>query len=218
MRSSASSWNSAARPDAVTLHHGEVRFSPPEAWRHVAAPPRASSGLVDREAWDEWVAPDGGAHAVKACFGGDLGVWSEEATPLILGPLEGAARAAAAERDATLELHAVRDDGPNVRGERLLDALGKTVGRTVVGFAATGERESRMRGCFLLCAPTSPGCEAAISEAVAIGFDPPPPAGLVLRGVELGIQHSRWVAGASGALLALAFATAIATRPRSRRK
>jgi hypothetical protein len=201
-----------------------ISFAPPSGWSTTeVAPPTLSvvSGVaVDH--WEAWRAPDAsGGRAVSACLGLDLSAWADEATPIALDRLHATMTTVATALDPpmTLRWASERRHGAVVEQTFVDSDSGRAsvVARTFVGFAhaASGPR---LRGCFVLCAPTSGPCEGGLLQATAPSFVPPPAASVPLRVVVLGMHQPRAVAAGAVMLFFTVGLAALWTRPRPQRR
>ena len=203
---------------------GDVVFAPPSAWLRADIPPPALRESLDVaiDRWDAWRAPDDGpGRAASACFGVDLGTWTDEATPFALDRLAAMTAAIATRLDATAELHLSRTDCADAVVAQAfvggVDPHATPVARTFLGF--TGPRDHpHLRACFVLCAPTTPACEVAIAATTTSGFVAAPEASAPVRAVVFGVHHPRAVAAGGVTLFLLLGVVGVWTRPRPRRK
>jgi len=177
---------------------------------------------IDR--WSAWQSPNvggGAGYAVAGCIGLDLGAWTDEAAPIAFDRLDGAAASVAYRLDPTAGFTTRREQtvGPVVVHDIATGsgAEAHTVAKTFLGFVSALGRP-RLRGCFVLCAPTTSACEEQVAAATATGFVAPPPAGSLLRATAVAIHHPRTVAGLGVTLFFALGVVAVWTRPRPRRK
>lgn len=146
-----------------------------------------------------------------ACVGTDVGTWNADVTELANQKLaEIASGTAARMHGGATPMHVVRQSS-DARDRTLAADDGDASARTFLVFT-----DSRAHGCFVSCASA---CGRTIDDARVTGeLRDPPPAGVGLRALSNAVHHPRVAAGALLALVVVAAALAIATRPGKSKK
>jgi hypothetical protein len=169
------------------------------------------------EQWGSARDATGKTNIAWACVGTDVGTWNADVTELANQKLAEIASGTAARMhgSATPPMHVVRqsDDARDRTLTIADDGVAPTniSARTFLVFT-----ESRAHGCFVSCAND---CGTTIDDARVTGdLHDPPPAGAGLRALSYAVHHPRVAAGALLAVIALAAALAIATRPGKSKK
>ncbi len=189
---------------------------------------RADTGITV-DVWAAWAAPNGDpGRAVVGCFGFPLDTWADDMRGIAIDGLRASMRGEALSLEPGLGLAVLgSDQGVAMTSERFVrdgDASGHVLARTFLGFvrepvhAGSTRAQSKLEGCFALCAPTTDDCEEALAHAVPPLMLPPPPATLLVRGAVALLHHSHMVAIGAVTLFLCMGVLAVVTRPRPLRK
>ena len=199
---------------------GPIAFVPPPGWKPTAieGPDLGRASEVSIDSWGAWAPSLGDGRAVSACLGLDVSTWTEEATPIALERLTGTASGVAVRLTSFENLYVEhQEQRADVASQTLVSHDGAVSLRTFLGF--TAHDSPRLSGCFVLCAPTTPACDAALAAATPVGpFVPPPRPTVALQALVLAVHHPRDVAAGAVALFVAIGVAAIWMRPRPRTK